>query len=65
MYRDAGSDLVHLYDYRTGEVKMLIDDDDLVEARWYPTMTTVVKSCRLGDGVPKRQLLILMAQHLF
>ena len=48
--RDAGSDLVHLYDYRTGKVKMLMEGDDLVEARWYPTMTTLTDGRILLQG---------------
>ena len=48
--RDAGNDLVHLYDYRTGEVRMLMEDDDLVEARWYPTMTTLTDGRILLQG---------------
>ena len=64
--RNAGNDLVHLYDYRTGNIvmlgndsdpmgmnqghqmpmmgedhQMLMQDNDLVEARWYPTLTTL------------------------
>ena len=63
--RDAGNDVIHLYDYRTGNITMLGDeghlmlmedgqhmpmpmpmsmpmqDNDLVEARWYPTLTTL------------------------
>ena len=48
--RDAGSDLVHLYDYRTGEVRMLMEDSDLLEARWYPTMTALTDGRILLQG---------------
>lgn len=48
--RNAGSDLVHLYDYRTGKVKMLMEDSDLMEARWYPTMTTLTDGRILLQG---------------
>ena len=48
--RNAGNDLVHLYNYRTGEIKMLMEGDDLVEARWYPTMTTLTDGRILLQG---------------
>ena len=48
--RNAGNDLVHLYDYCTGEIKMLMEDSDLQEARWYPTMTTLTDGRILLQG---------------
>ena len=48
--RNAGNDLIHLYNYRTGEIKMLMEGDDLVEARWYPTMTTLTDGRILLQG---------------
>ena len=48
--RDAGNDLVHLYNYRTGEVTMLSEEDDLLAARWYPTLTTLTDGSILLQG---------------
>ena len=48
--RDAGNDLVHLYDYRTGKVAMLPEGSDLLAARWYPTMTTLTDGRILVQG---------------
>ena len=48
--RDAGNDLVHLYDYRAGTVAMLPEGSDLIEARWYPTMTTLTDGRILLQG---------------
>ena len=76
--RDAGNDVVHLYDYRTGNITMLGDeghlmlmedgqhipmpmpmsnphqmpmaDNDLIEARWYPTLTTLPDGRMLIQG---------------
>ncbi|MEO1004882.1 MAG: galactose oxidase-like domain-containing protein, partial [Cyanobacteria bacterium J06638_38] len=48
--RDAGNDLVHIYDYRTGQVTMLPEGSDLLAARWYPTMTTLTDGRILLQG---------------
>ena len=48
--RNMGNDLVHLYDYRTGNITMLPEGDDLVEARWYPTMTSLTDGRILFQG---------------
>ena len=48
--RNAGNDLVHFYDYRTGAVTMVPEGNDLVEARWYPTMTTLTDGRILLQG---------------
>ena len=48
--RNAGNDLVHLYNYRTGEVTMLSEENDLLAARWYPTMTTLTDGRILLQG---------------
>ena len=48
--QEAGNDLVHLYDYRTGEVAMLPEGEDLLAARWYPTMTSLTDGRILIQG---------------